>query len=254
MVPPAPLNLCDQFPQSPYRSGANPPTTPLTCDRPAQVLGLPSGCPSSFSCDDLAKLLGVTCPSGPPSCETLAELFHLDGCPPPPSSCEDLATLLGVGSCSQIPCLDTSQVPAQARDGLAPLLGDLKNIGITECPAKPAGGTQHPGQGTQMPNPPAARQPPQPYYANCTDAHAQGASDIPAGAPGYRPELDSDHDGVACEADTPQAVAVTQQPTGTLAYTGLELGPQLNVAWTLLVLGVGLLILGRRRLTGVSGA
>jgi hypothetical protein len=38
-----------------------------------------------------------------------------------------------------------------------------------------------------------------------------------------------------------------QQPTGTLAYTGLELGPQLNVAWTLLVLGAGLLIIGRRR-------
>jgi hypothetical protein len=42
-------------------------------------------------------------------------------------------------------------------------------------------------------------------------------------------------------------VTTTPQPTGKLAYTGLELGPQLNVAWTLLVLGTGLLILGRRR-------
>ena len=44
----------------------------------------------------------------------------------------------------------------------------------------------------------------------------------------------------------------TTQPTGTLAYTGMELGPQLNVVWTLLsLLGAGLLIVGRRRASEV---
>jgi hypothetical protein len=37
------------------------------------------------------------------------------------------------------------------------------------------------------------------YYANCTDAHRQGVYDIPRSDPAYRPELDRDHDNVACE-------------------------------------------------------
>lgn len=43
--------------------------------------------------------------------------------------------------------------------------------------------------------PPAAG----PLYATCAEASAAGVFDIPAGAPGYRAELDSDTDGVACE-------------------------------------------------------
>jgi hypothetical protein len=250
--PPPPQNLCTQFPQAPIctpTGGGTPPTIPLTCDGLAQILGLPAGCPPSFSCADLADLLGLTCPAGPPDCATLAALFHLEGCPQPPTSCQEFADLLGIDNCSQIPCLDTSKLPQQARDGLGPLFDGLKNIGIKQCPAPPTtsgGTTTHPGQGTPMTNQPAA-QPTGPYYANCTDAHAQGVSNIPVGSPGYRPELDSDSDGIACEADTTQPVAQTTQPTGHLAYTGLELGPQLDVVWTLLVLGAGMLILGRRR-------
>lgn len=37
------------------------------------------------------------------------------------------------------------------------------------------------------------------YYENCSAAHAAGASNLPVGAPGYRPELDRDLDGIACE-------------------------------------------------------
>ena len=97
------------------------------------------------------------------------------------------------------------------------------------------------------PQQPAAQQPPpQTYYANCDDARAHGATNIPQGTPGYRPELDADHDGFACD-EVQAAVVVTQQPKGTLAYTGMELGPQLNLVWTLLVLGAGLMIVGRRR-------
>jgi hypothetical protein len=37
------------------------------------------------------------------------------------------------------------------------------------------------------------------YYPNCTAARAAGAAPIYAGQPGYRPGLDRDGDGVACE-------------------------------------------------------
>jgi micrococcal nuclease len=37
------------------------------------------------------------------------------------------------------------------------------------------------------------------YYANCTAARAAGAAPLHEGDPGYRPALDRDHDGVACE-------------------------------------------------------
>jgi hypothetical protein len=243
-----PPNFCDQVPLSSLCTGPNPPTGPLTCDQLTTLLNLPGGCPQNFSCDDLAALLGVTCPAGPPDCATLAALFHLQGCPQPPTSCQQFAKMLGVQDCSQIPCLDTSKLPQQARDGLGPLFDGLANIGIKQCPAAPTTGgtTTPPGQGTTMPNQPAALQQ-QPYYANCTDARAHGASNIPQGSPGYRPELDADHDGFACDEAQPAAAVATAQPTGKLAYTGLELGPQLNAAWTLLVLGAGMLILGRRR-------
>jgi hypothetical protein len=37
------------------------------------------------------------------------------------------------------------------------------------------------------------------YYPNCKAACAAGAAPIRAGEPGYRPGLDRDGDGVACE-------------------------------------------------------
>lgn len=42
---------------------------------------------------------------------------------------------------------------------------------------------------------------PQPgaYYRYCADARAAGVAPLYAGEPGYRPELDRDSDGVACE-------------------------------------------------------
>lgn len=39
----------------------------------------------------------------------------------------------------------------------------------------------------------------EPYYANCDAARAAGAAPIRRGEPGYRPALDRDNDGVACE-------------------------------------------------------
>jgi hypothetical protein len=37
------------------------------------------------------------------------------------------------------------------------------------------------------------------YYSNCADARAHGAAPIYQGQPGYRPGLDRDGDGIACE-------------------------------------------------------
>ena len=37
------------------------------------------------------------------------------------------------------------------------------------------------------------------YYANCTAARDAGAAPIRRGEPGYRPALDRDNDGIACE-------------------------------------------------------
>jgi endonuclease YncB( thermonuclease family) len=38
------------------------------------------------------------------------------------------------------------------------------------------------------------------YYRSCAEARARGAAPLHRGAPGYRPELDGDRDGLACEA------------------------------------------------------
>ena len=60
---------------------------------------------------------------------------------------------------------------------------------------------------TTAPEPAPAPAPPPPapapardvYYKNCTEARAAGAAPIRRGEPGYRPQLDRDDDGIACE-------------------------------------------------------
>ncbi|MFD9076180.1 excalibur calcium-binding domain-containing protein [Streptomyces lasiicapitis] len=37
------------------------------------------------------------------------------------------------------------------------------------------------------------------YYENCDEARAAGAAPLVVGEPGYRPELDREGDGIACE-------------------------------------------------------
>jgi hypothetical protein len=37
------------------------------------------------------------------------------------------------------------------------------------------------------------------YYRGCREARAAGAAPIYRGQPGYRPEMDGDDDGIACE-------------------------------------------------------
>ena len=45
----------------------------------------------------------------------------------------------------------------------------------------------------------AATAPPALYFANCAQARAAGKAPIRRGEPGYRPPLDRDNDGIACE-------------------------------------------------------
>lgn len=42
-------------------------------------------------------------------------------------------------------------------------------------------------------------QPAQVYFRNCAQAWAAGAAPLYRGQPGYRPEMDGDNDGIACE-------------------------------------------------------
>jgi hypothetical protein len=41
--------------------------------------------------------------------------------------------------------------------------------------------------------------PPGAYYPGCNAARAAGVAPLYAGEPGYRPEMDGDGDGIACE-------------------------------------------------------
>ena len=57
---------------------------------------------------------------------------------------------------------------------------------------------------TPTPVPPTPTPTPRPaqsnvYYRNCDEARAAGAAPIYRGEPGYRPALDRDGDGIACE-------------------------------------------------------
>ncbi|QIG55375.1 thermonuclease family protein [Altererythrobacter sp. BO-6] len=42
------------------------------------------------------------------------------------------------------------------------------------------------------------------YYRNCAAARAAGAAPLRRGSPGYRPQLDADGDGIACEPYRPR--------------------------------------------------
>lgn len=61
---------------------------------------------------------------------------------------------------------------------------------ISPRPGRPS----TPAPAATMPNRPSV------YYRTCAEAHAAGRYDIPEGDPAYRPGLDKDHNGVACES------------------------------------------------------
>ncbi|RZS89889.1 excalibur calcium-binding domain-containing protein [Motilibacter rhizosphaerae] len=79
--------------------------------------------------------------------------------------------------------------PAQTTEAPAPV------VVVVPPPADPAPVTTAPAVAATTPPPPAADV----YYANCDAVRAAGAAPLYRGQPGYRPGLDRDGDGVACE-------------------------------------------------------
>ena len=61
-------------------------------------------------------------------------------------------------------------------------------------PAITTGPAADPPAVTSKPN-----ETPSVHFANCADARAADAAPLHRGDPGYREELDRDHDGIACE-------------------------------------------------------
>ncbi|MGN7202401.1 GmrSD restriction endonuclease domain-containing protein [Arthrobacter sp. SAFR-044] len=74
--------------------------------------------------------------------------------------------------------------PAPAAPAPAPAPAAVAPAPVAPAPVAPA---------------PAAPAPAAAYYANCAAARAAGAAPLYAGQAGYRPALDRDSDGVACE-------------------------------------------------------
>ena len=60
-----------------------------------------------------------------------------------------------------------------------------------------------------------AAQPPPVYYANCDAVEAAGAAPLHRGSPGYRPALDSNGDGIACEVLTPASSSSSTDTSGS---------------------------------------
>ena len=60
------------------------------------------------------------------------------------------------------------------------------------------GGDSGSGEGSEEEATPEP-EPQKEFYANCDDAKAAGAAPMYKGDPGYRPELDRDKDGIACD-------------------------------------------------------
>ncbi|MCW2637407.1 MAG: Excalibur calcium-binding domain protein [Blastococcus sp.] len=210
----------------PSSTAEAPPTCDDLPDTPLPACELPT-------CDDLPDTPLPACEL--PPCETQDDLPL---CIP---DCEFIAGLLGLAGC-ELPegeCLDLSQLPAELLDLVNHLPQEILDA-LPICPAEPTTGGGPPPPVVE----PAGN--PDPYYENCDDARARGAAPVYEGDPGYRPELDSDSDGIGCEDD---AVVPAGYDNGQLAYTGVALEPLLRGAAILLSSGTLLMLFGARRRT-----
>ena len=88
----------------------------------------------------------------------------------------------------------TTEAPVQAPAAEVPS-AQAPAAPVSEAPAQQAEPVQ------QAPAQPVQQAPAQSsvYYETCADARAAGAAPLHRGEPGYRPGLDRDGDGVACE-------------------------------------------------------
>lgn len=97
-----------------------------------------------------------------------------------------------------------SQCPGQQLT-IDPVVPEPVDVPAASAPTEPAP-VEPPALGTSAVPAPDAPEAPAPgaqgeaYFAKCADARAAGAAPLHAGQPGYRPGLDGDGDGVACES------------------------------------------------------
>ena len=127
-----------------------------------------------------------------------------------------LALVLGVGLAG---CDDTASTSSDAPSSTAPAesqqdsgsdgSADSEEAPAEEPAAEPTddssgwsgwfgGGDSGSGEGSEEEATPEP-EPQKEFYANCDDAKAAGAAPMYKGDPGYRPELDRDKDGIACD-------------------------------------------------------
>lgn len=90
-------------------------------------------------------------------------------------------------------------VTAAERDAIARELEKCGADGVAPVDEVPAVEPEPAPEPEPEPAVPAAEQGGDVYYENCTAARAAGAAPLLRGEPGYRPQMDGDNDGVACE-------------------------------------------------------
>lgn len=96
--------------------------------------------------------------------------------------------------CPDQPLATTPEIPEPSEPPAGPPQPAPREPKTIEPPAT---------QTSVIPVPPAPPAPPaqaEVYFPKCADARAAGAAPLYAGQPGYRPGLDGDGDGVACES------------------------------------------------------
>ncbi|MFE5836721.1 DUF1524 domain-containing protein [Arthrobacter sp. NPDC056493] len=110
-----------------------------------------------------------------------------------------------LANCSGQLAPTNEKAPVVAAPAPAPAAVQPAPVVAAPAPAAPAPAAAAPAPAPVAPAPvvpapvPATPAPAAAYYANCSAARAAGAAPLYAGSPGYRPALDRDSDGVACE-------------------------------------------------------
>ena len=115
-----------------------------------------------------------------------------------------MARILGDCSGQLAPTNEKAPVVAAPAPEPAPAIVEPAPVVAAPAPAVPAPAVVAPAPAPAAPAPavpvPVAPVPAAAYYANCAAARAAGTAPLYAGSAGYRPALDRDSDGIACES------------------------------------------------------